>query len=299
MQRALDAAITGMLVPRYQLPDGRWVQTVNMLQYHAFWIRDTAVIADALDRVGLSTPAADDLAFLSDWQTPDGTFVSRIGQGDGFGQALWALGQHVRLTGDAAFAKQWAPAVDRAVNWATATIAATPTGLLPPSDPKDNEWVAGTLTGDQLWGVAGLDAAAALATSAGDTGLRNRALAARNTLRTRLVSAMRLTAVNGRLQPTLDGQVGTSWGERWAAWPFPTLAPTDPLVQSSLQADLAGSRRASPRTPASTCTPTSGSATGRPGCAPATVAARRGALRQRRAPDLHRRGVRDDCCAVG
>lgn len=238
VQRALDASVTSMLVPRHQLPDGRWVQNVNMLQYHAFWIRDAAIIADALDRVGLHTQAQQDLDFLSDWQTPEGTFVSRVGQGDGFGQALWGLGQHVRLTGDAAFARRWAPAVDRAVTWATNTIATTPTGLLPPSDPKDNEWVKGTLTGDQLWGVAGLDAAASLAGYAGDAALRTRATKARDTLRARVVNAMRATAVGGRIQPTLDGTLGTSWGERWAAWPYPTLAPNDPLVQSSLRAAI-------------------------------------------------------------
>jgi hypothetical protein len=239
VQRALDSAVTSMLVPRYRLADGRWVQTVNMLQYHAFWIRDAAIIADALDRVGLSTQAADDLTFLADWQTPDGTFVSRVGQGDGFGQALWGLGQHVRLTGDTAFARHWLPAVDKAVAWAAATIAASPTGLLPPSDPKDNEWAAATLTGDQLWGVAGLDAAASLAGYAGDTALKTRALKTRDTLRTRTESAMRATALAGRLQSTLDGTPGTSWGERWASWPFPTLPATDPLVQTSVAAAIA------------------------------------------------------------
>ncbi len=239
VQRALDASIAAMLVPRHKTPDGRWIQTVNMLQYHAFWIRDVAVIADALNRVGLSTQAQQDLDFLTDWQTPDGTFVSRVGQGDGFGQALWGLGQHVRLTGDVAFARRWVPSIDRAVTWATNTIATTPTGLLPPSDPKDNEWAKGTLTGDQLWGVAGLDAAASLAGYAGDAGLRARALRARDTLKARVITAMRSTAVNGRIQPTLDGTVGTSWGERWVSWPYPTLPPTDPLVQSSLQAAIA------------------------------------------------------------
>ncbi len=196
---------------------------------------------DHRGRAGSRRPAHPGPAgsrLLSDWQTPEGTFVSRVGQGDGFGQALWGLGQHVRLTGDAAFARRWAPAVDRAVTWATNTIATTPTGLLPPSDPKDNEWVKGTLTGDQLWGVAGLDAAASLAGYAGDAALRTRATKARDTLRARVVNAMRATAVGGRIQPTLDGTLGTSWGERWAAWPYPTLAPNDPLVQSSLRAAI-------------------------------------------------------------
>ncbi|MBO9532090.1 MAG: hypothetical protein J7513_03840 [Solirubrobacteraceae bacterium] len=239
VQRALDAAVTGMLVPRYQLKDGRWVQAVNKLQYHAFWIRDLAVITDALDRVGLSSVAADNLPFLGDWQTPDGSYVSRPGQGDGFGQGLWVLGQHVRFTGDVAFAKQWAPSVGRAVDWAASQIAVTPTGLLPASDPKDNEYVAGTLTGDQLWGVAGLDAAVSLAGYAGDAPLRAKAIKVRDTLKLRLQNAMRATAINGRIQPTLDGTIGRSWGERWAAWPYPTLPATDPLVQSTVAADLA------------------------------------------------------------
>ncbi|MBJ7473423.1 MAG: hypothetical protein JHD16_19095, partial [Solirubrobacteraceae bacterium] len=115
VQRAFDASVATMLVPRYQLPDGTWVQPVNKLQYHAYWLRDAAMMTNALDLVGLHSVAAEDLAFVASWQNPDGEFSSRIGQKDGLGQALWSLGQHVRLTGDQAFAQSWVPAVDRAV----------------------------------------------------------------------------------------------------------------------------------------------------------------------------------------
>lgn len=239
VQRAFDASIVNVLLPRYQLPDGQWVQAVNKLQYHAYWLRDAATMSNALDLVGLHVPAAEDLGFISTWQTPDGEFSSRPGQKDGFGQALWALGQHVRLTGDRAFATAWVPAVSRAVAWSANAIATNPLGLLPPSDPRDNELIAGQLTGDQFWGVAGLDAAAALATVAGDRQLATRARATRDRLKNRVVQLATETAMAGRIRPALDQPGGYSWGELWAAWPYPTFRPTDPLVTSTMAASIA------------------------------------------------------------
>lgn len=239
VQRAFDASVVNVLLPRYQLPDGQWVQAVNKLQYHAFWLRDAAMMTNALDLVGLHGPAAEDLGFFSAWQTPDGEFSSRPGQKDGLGQGLWALGQHVRLTGDRAFAAAWLPAVSRAVTWTTNTIAANPLGLLPPSDPRDNELIAGELTGDQFWGVAGLDAAAALAIAAGDRQLATRARATRDRLKARVVQLATDTATGGRVRPALDQPGGYSWGELWAAWPYPTFRPTDALVTSTMAASTA------------------------------------------------------------
>ncbi len=239
VQRAFDASIVNILVPRYQLPDGMWVQTVNQMQYHAYWLRDAAMMSNALDLVGLHSVAAEDLGFVATWQLPTGEFSSRPGQKDGLGQALWSLGQHARLTGDAAFATAWAPAVDRAVTWTAQTIAANPFGLLPPSDPRDNELIAGELTGDQLWAVAGLDAAASLATLAGNRPLAARARATRDKLKNRVIELARATALNNRIRPALDQPGGYSWGELWAAWPYPTLQPTDPLVTGTMAASIA------------------------------------------------------------
>ncbi|MDO9352865.1 MAG: hypothetical protein Q7T55_04180 [Solirubrobacteraceae bacterium] len=238
VQKALDASITNMMVPRYQLPDGQWVQTVNTAQYHSFWLRDAASISNALDLVGMHGLAAQNLAYYTTWQTPEGEFNSRIGQRDGHGQALWSLGQHVRLTGDVAFATGWLPSVVRALDWTAAAMAASPQGILPPSDPGDNELLAGLVTGDQLWAVAGLDAAVTIATVAGDRATQRRATQLRDTLRERVVALMRSTALGNRIRPVLDQLGGYSWGELWAAWPYPSLSPTDPLVQSTMTASV-------------------------------------------------------------
>lgn len=242
LQRAFEAATVSLLVPRYKLADGTWVQAVNKLQYHAYWIRDAAVMANALDLLGRHTEAKDDADLLRRWQQPDGQYSSRPGQRDGLGQGMWLLGQHVRLTGDAAFAQAWASSVSRAVAWTQSAIDASPVGLLPPSDPKDNELQAGLVTGDSLWAVAGLDAAASLAVAAGDVDLQQRAERARDQLKASVVAMARSTAINGRIRPVLDATGGFSWGELWAAWPYPTFSPTDPLVKSTMAASVADQR---------------------------------------------------------
>ena len=233
VQDAFEASVVQLLEPRYRLADGTWVQTVNKLQYHSFWLRDTAIIAQALDLAGLHVPAAEDLAFFSAWQRPDGLFISRPGQLDGFGQALWGLGEHVRLTGDAAFATAWLPAVQRAVGWLREARAGDPLGLVPPSDPGDNELVAGHLPGDDFWAVAGLDAAAALAAAAGRGDLAADWRGERDALRTATVAAVR--AHGGPIPPALDAPGGHDWGNLWAAWPYPVLAPGDRQVTATLR----------------------------------------------------------------
>jgi hypothetical protein len=231
---AFQASLVHMLEPRYQLADGRWVQAVNKLQYQAFWLRDTAMIATALDLAGLHEPARQDLEFFGAWQSPDGQFVSRLGQMDGLGQALWALGEHVRLTGDAGFAAAHLDEVERAMAWLASARAGDPLGLVPPSDPHDNELVAGHLPGDDFWAVAGADAAAALGDAAGRPDLAATWRAQRDDLRAATVAALRRHG--GPIPPALDARGGRDWGNLWAAWPYPVLAPGDPQVTATLRA---------------------------------------------------------------
>lgn len=232
VQDAYRASIVQLLEPRYLL-DGNWVQPVNKLQYHSFWIRDTAVIAQALDLVGLHEPARQDLEYFSQWQQDDGLFISRPGQLDGLGQALWGLGEHVRLSGDTAFAAAQLPAVERAAGWLRAARAKDPLRLVPPSDPRDNELVAGHLAGDNFWAVAGLDAAADLAAAADRSDLAEAWRADRDDLRDTIVALIRKRG--GAIPPALDAKGGQDWGNLWAAWPYPVLAPGDRQVSATLR----------------------------------------------------------------
>jgi hypothetical protein len=130
---------------RYQLPSGAWVQAVNKLRYHAFWLRDGAIITNMYDLVGLHDLARQNLEYFPAWQRDDGLFISRSEEYDGFGQALWAMGEHVRRTGNADFARRMLPSVTRAMAWFERQRASDPGGLMPPNaNLQDNDNHCGT-----------------------------------------------------------------------------------------------------------------------------------------------------------
>ncbi|MGI8802607.1 MAG: hypothetical protein ACR2KV_10610 [Solirubrobacteraceae bacterium] len=242
---AYRASLVQILTSRYRLPGGAWVQAVNDLQYHAFWLRDAAIMTNALDLAGLHAPAGEDLDYFAAWQHPDGLFMSRAGQYDGMGQALWAIGRHAELTGDAAYAAAELPAVGRAVAWLDAELTGDPLGLLPAGDPGDNEFLAGHLAGDDFWAVAGLDAAVDLAGRAGrpDLAAAWRPLAER--LRGSAAAATRTAAARhgGAVPPALDRPGGRDWGNWWVAYPDGPLAPGDPAVTATIRRARAGFRQ--------------------------------------------------------
>jgi hypothetical protein len=230
------ASLMNLLMSRYQ-QEGYWIQTVNQLQYHAFWLRDAAMISSMFDLVGLHDVADQDLRFFETWQQPDGLFISRPGQYDGFGQALWAFGDHVRRTGDIGFAQRVLPAVGRAMNWLEKARAADPLGLLPPSDPHDNEQIAGHLVGDNLWGVAGARAAASIARAAGEPQSADRwaadAAAYQATLDAQIRQAAKSTG--GWIPAAVDQKGGQDWGNLWPVWPTGVYSASDDLVGRTMR----------------------------------------------------------------
>src|SRR5206468_9851927 len=76
---AFYSSVMNLAMSRYQA-GGQWVQTVNDLQYHAFWLRDGAMITSMFDQVGLPDLAAQDLGYFLTWQQPDGLFIPRPNQ---------------------------------------------------------------------------------------------------------------------------------------------------------------------------------------------------------------------------
>jgi len=238
-RKAVDtyyASLMNIALPRYRAPNGAWIQTVNNLRYHAFWLRDGAVMANALDLVGLHRQAGDDLGFFLDWQNPDGLFISRPGQLDGFGQTLWAFGEHLRRTDNGAFASRVYPAVRRAMAWFIANRAADPLRLLPPGNPGDNEYVAGHLAGDNFWAIAGIEQAVEMARRLHQSGDLARWSAELADYRSAVQAQARAAAARsgGYIPPAFDVPGGQDWGNYWAAYPGSPFAPTDPLVTATL-----------------------------------------------------------------
>lgn len=231
---AYRAAVVEMLASRYRTPTG-WVQASNKLQYQAFWIRDGAQEAEALDLADLHRAATQDLAFMDTFQEAGGLFISRPGQYDGWGQALWALTRHAQLTGDPVYAANQLGRIAKAIDWFEAATAADPLGLMPVGDPQDNELAVGHITGDDLWTAAGLRSAVALARLAERPNLAAtwQALDERfeGTLDRTLSAAV---ARAGHIPPVLDAEGGQDWGNYSAAYPVQVLPATSPEVAATM-----------------------------------------------------------------
>jgi hypothetical protein len=243
VEDAFYASLANMAMARYKDARGRWVQTVNKLQYHAFYLRDGAVMTNAFDLAGLHHLARRNLAFFGSWQERDGNFISRPGQRDGFGQALWALGEHVLRTRDRELARKLYPRVLRAVRWFERARRRDPLGLMPPGDPRDNELVGGHLAGDNFWASAGLERAIDLAELAGRRRSAERWAALLAQYRAALDRRVRRAARRGGwIPPSLDSRGGEDWGNLWAAYPVATYDPRSRLVSRTIRHVRAGFR---------------------------------------------------------
>ena len=103
VENTFKASLVYDLIARNK-EDGYYIQKVNDLHYHAFWIRDAVHIIHMYLLSGYPEIARQCLDFFPGWQRPDGNFVSNGGQFDGWGQTMWIYGQYYRFTHDKEFA---------------------------------------------------------------------------------------------------------------------------------------------------------------------------------------------------
>ncbi len=228
------------LIARDKVGDD-YIQTVNKFHYHAFWLRDASYIVRMYDLSGYPDIARQCLDFFARWQQPDGNFVSQGGQFDGWGQTLWAYGEHYRITGDRAFGEKVYPSVQKAVAWLQQARAGDPLHLMPATTPGDNEDITGHVTGHNFWALAGLKNAIALAQGLGhDDDARAWQREYDDFHRTLLGLLQKVTATTGGyIPPGLDGQHGQDWGNMLAVYPEIILPPDDPMVTATLKATRA------------------------------------------------------------
>ena len=229
VQDAYYASLMHILLPRYQLPDGDWVQPVNKLRYHAFWLRDASIMTQALDLVGLHREAAENLGFFGEWQHDERPV--HLARGPARRPRPGDVGDRRARAAHAATAPSRATRCRRSrapSRGSHKARRADELGLVPPSDPRDNELVAGHLAGDDFWAVAGLEAAVGVARMLGDRPTHRGVVAPSSTrsaatVRERVESAAARNG--GAIPPALDRDGGRDWGNLWAAWPSPVLDP--------------------------------------------------------------------------
>jgi hypothetical protein len=236
-----DASLMYDLLARDHIgPD--YIQTVNKLHYHMFFLRDGADIAHSYDVTGYPNIAKQDLEFFAKSQKKDGNFLSQEQQYDGWGEAVWGYAQHYRITHDKEFAEWALPQIARAVDWLKQARAADPLHIMPASDVRDNEYVPGHLTGYSFLALSGLKLAIQMANETGHTDLANNWQTEYDDYKQAFfkVLAQRADENKGYIPPALDGQNGGyDWGNLLAVVPEPTLDAHDPRVTATLKATQA------------------------------------------------------------
>jgi hypothetical protein len=216
-----------------------YIQTVNKLHYHAFYLRDGADIVHDYDITGYPGIAREILDFFATKQLPNGNFLSQPEEYDGWGEAVWAYGQHYRMTHDPAFANWALPQLARAVDWLKQARAADPLHIIPASDVRDNENVPGHITGYNFLALSGLRVAIDMARQTGHADLAANWQAEYDDYRRAFLRVLdeRTAADDGYIPPALDGQKGGyDWGNLLAIVPEPILDPHDPRVTATLKA---------------------------------------------------------------
>ncbi len=216
--------------------DGNWMQGVNKFQYRGFWLRDAAYIIRAHEVLGRHDLAARLLEVYPKFQKSDGLFMSQEGQMDGFGQALYALGQHAFIAGDRAYAERIYPMIPPAVDWLRRARAADPMHLMPATHVADNELLTGHYTGHNFWALLGLRTAIRLAEL---TSHLDDARALRAEYEDFHAAFMKklgeVCGAAGAIPPGIDAEGGQDWGNLIGLYPSEVLDPADPRVGATLE----------------------------------------------------------------
>ncbi|MEP7027817.1 MAG: hypothetical protein ABI960_04405 [Candidatus Eisenbacteria bacterium] len=243
-RRGVDAAIA-LTVGSREWRFGGQRFPGNPFQYRDYYVRDGARVVRALNLVGRPDLAARALRNLFEFQWPGGAVLSQRGQLDGTGEALWAFGQYVSLARDRTVGRELLPSAERGAQWIRdmwklsnqrGGIAA---GLLPFSDPRDNENARGHLLGTDAWGLAGLAAVRDIEHMLGAAAKSEALAAAHVEGRARLLEVWAREASRQRHPlPAAVERGASDWANRSVAYPLEVLAPEDPRVR-----DLEGMAR--------------------------------------------------------
>lgn len=228
------------LIAREKIDDN-YVQKVNHFQYDAFWLRDASFVARMYDVSGYHQIAKEVLEFFTKWQTDDGNFVSQGGQYDGWGQVMWAYGQHFEITNDTAFAEWAYPQMKKAFHWLKNIRKTESLGIIPVTTPGDNEDITGHVTGHNFWALAGLKNIIIIAEALNKVDdvitFRNEYdnyFSVFNNILLKMTDA-----TNGYITPGIDQSGGQDWGNMLSLYPVKILESDDLRVQATLDSTRA------------------------------------------------------------
>lgn len=215
-----------------------YIQKVNEFHYDEFWLRDSAYFVRSYDLGGYHDIAKECLEFFFSRQREDGNFLSQGGQYDGWGQTLWAMGQHYRLTGNKPFAEKCLAAIKKAGEWLKEQMEEDPLGIIPITTPGDNEDIrGGHVTGHNIWALAGLKNAVFLAEGLNRPEDASELKSLYKKLKRNFLRTLRKTLkkTGNYIRPALDQVGGQDWGNLMAVYPEEILPPHHPAVTETLK----------------------------------------------------------------
>lgn len=222
-----------------------YVQKVNEFQYDSFWLRDASFMLTAFDVMGHPFECEKGSLFFLKWQTPEGNFESQRGQLDGFGQTLWTFGSHYEISRDKAYLEKVWPDVVKSIGWLRDARQKEKNrlkegdlgyGMMPISNPGDNELVDGHVVGHDFWAMHGLNtirrAAPDVATPEELAALDAEMADYKKWISYNLDQVVKRT--EGYITPALEPG-GNDWGNLKLLWPTKLLDPFDRKVTDTLR----------------------------------------------------------------
>lgn len=215
-----------------------YVQKVNHFQYDAFWLRDASFIVRMYDVSGYHKYAEQVLNFFPSWQRSDGNFVSQGGQYDGWGQVMWAFGQHLKMTGDTSYIHGIYPALKRAFYWLKSARESDHLKIMPKTTPGDNENITGHVTGHNFWALGGLKNLVYIAETLGkieDAKLYQEEYDDYSLVFMELLDHM-TGSTSGYITPGIERLEGQDWGNMMSLYPNFSLEKNDPRVRATIEA---------------------------------------------------------------
>ncbi len=156
-----------------QIFDRGQVMTPGALTYDDCWIRDSAFMIHALDKLGFHSQAREKLLHFPTRQSKDGFFNFQEGEWDANGSTIWVVVEHFRLTGDRELLAQLYPSLLRAAHWIERKrhkATKSPNGhagLLPRGFSAEHLGPSDYYYWDNFWCLAGLKAVAFAAQTLG------------------------------------------------------------------------------------------------------------------------------------
>jgi len=208
--------------------------------YDEFYIRDGAYQILQFEEGGFAEAARRAIEPYWAAQRPEGRFETQKGQLDANGQALWALWQYWKITGDRSFLQRAYLPMRRAVVWLQQARREAPSdspfaGLLPCA-VADGEYLwdgRHHIVGYDFWNLRGLECAADAAEALGETTDAREFRREAEDYRRALDAAGQRTGL-AHFPPSWE-KVGTHWGNTETLWPTELFAPDDPRVTALLR----------------------------------------------------------------